>query len=80
MICLISSAAAVAKAINVLSEYYSSAAFVQVHTADDPADLGREVPSVSIRCCADGQRNREVDERDMGKTKDLTEARGAWET
>ena len=29
---LISSAAAVAKAIDVLSEYYSSAAFVQVHT------------------------------------------------
>ena len=32
---LISSAAAVAKAIDVLSEYYSSAAFVQVHTAVD---------------------------------------------
>ena len=46
---LISSAAAVAKAIDVLSEYYSSAAFVQVHTAVDPSDFQRGCPSVRIR-------------------------------
>ena len=46
---LISSAAAVAKAIDVLSEYYSSAAFVQVHTAVDRPDLERECQSIGIR-------------------------------
>ena len=46
---LISSAAAVAKAIDVLSEYYSSAAFVQVHTAVDRPDLEGECQSIRIR-------------------------------
>ena len=78
---LISSAAAVAKAIDVLSEYYSSAAFVQVHTAGDPPDCTNKI---RIRCSADGQTNRYVEESESRenrvKERNLTEPRGAWKT